>query len=96
MIIYVKQNMPYESHIIVITWMMTYLFSKKLGKEAELLITIQSELSFFKLDHNEPLILDCMLPIVNHMNGLYHGTLEGGVSTRRYRLYCKIFCVMIG
>ena len=96
MIIYVKQNMPYESHIIVITWMMTYLFSKKLGKEAELLITIQSELSFFKLDHHEPLILDCMLPIVNHMTVRYHGNFEEGISTGIYILYWRSFCVMIG
>ena len=96
MIIDAKPKMTYESHIIVITWMMTYLFSKKLGKEAELLITIQSELSFCKLDHHEPLVLDCMLPIVNHMTGWYHGNLEEGISTGIYILYWRSFCVMIG
>ena len=67
-----KLNCPYVSHVMIVMWSMTYLWRKKLDKEAELLITLLVRLSFWKMYHHEPLILTCLLPIFKHRN--WYGT----------------------
>ena len=55
---------PYKTHIAVVPRLMTFLWRRHMGKEADLLFTIPVGIPFWVLEEHEPLIVAFFFPIV--------------------------------
>ena len=56
---------PYKTHIVVMYRLMTLLWRRQNGKEADLLFTIPVGTTFWGLEEHEPLIIALFLTIVS-------------------------------
>ena len=78
-----KFKRPYASHVMIVPRLATYLWIKQLGKGEELLITLPIGPYFWNMEHHEPMILHCLLPVVKRREWLGPWVIKGSKLGRR-------------
>ena len=60
-----RLNRSYETYIVVIPCLMTFLWIIQMGKDASILFTIPVGMPFWGLEEHEPPIAALFLPVVS-------------------------------
>ena len=88
-----KLQQPYRSHVMVVTWLMKFSWSKQMGKGAELLFTVTVGIPFWGLGEHEPLIIYLFLSFVSRRKWKGLWTIQGSDWVRgtvgNFELECK-------
>lgn len=82
-----RHKRPYSAHVVVVPRLMTHLWRKQLGKDADLMVTAPVGLPFWESNQHEPLILAILLPVVRRKDWkgpwVFRGSLHSGDAARR-------------
>ena len=63
-----RHKRPHVAHIIMAPWLMTHMWRKQIGKDADLLFTVPVGVPFWGKHQHEPLIVCLLLPVVKRRN----------------------------
>ena len=78
---------PYKSHVMVVTFLITFSCRNQMGEEAGFLFTVPVGVPCWGLLEHEPLIIDLSLPIVPRSTWKVPWTIHGsdwGIVLVRY------------
>lgn len=84
-------GVPKSLHVVLVPWLCTWLFRKQLGKVVDLLLTVETNHTFWNKTMHEPLLLGLYLPLLPPLSRfapqkLKHTQLVERVQSKLYSM----------